>query len=94
MIVVRPPLRHPSCVCRTLFEVANLERSSQLQNEKCLDHLADAVRLAYKTHQFAGGFNVDCIELFEKVKRLTQYYIRCIDPTWLKEHKHAQRAGG
>ena len=72
-------------LCRILFEVANLERSTALKNEACLLHLADAVRLAYKAHQFAGGFNVDSAELFVKVKRLSQYYMRAMDPTWLKD---------
>ncbi len=71
--------------CRILFEVANLERSTTLKNEECLLFLADAVRLGYKAHQFAGGFTVDSAELFGKVKRLTQYYMRSMDPTWLKD---------
>ena len=71
--------------CRILFEVANLERSTTLKNEECLLFLADAVRLGYKAHQFAGGFTVDSAELFGKVKRLTQYYTRSMDPTWLKD---------
>ncbi|DBB05452.1 hypothetical protein WJX77_002293 [Trebouxia sp. C0004] len=70
---------------RILFEVANLERSTTLKNEECLLFLADAVRLGYKAHQFAGGFTVDSAELFGKVKRLTQYYMRSMDPTWLKD---------
>lgn len=78
-------LTHAIHLCRILFEVANLERSTSLKNEECLLHLADAVRMAYKTHQFAGGFNVDSAELFGKVKRLTQYYMRSMDPTWLKD---------
>lgn len=73
-------------LCRILFEVANLERSTTLRNEECLLLLADATRFAYKTHQFAGGFNVDSAELFGKVKRLTQYYTRSMDPTWLKDN--------
>lgn len=72
-------------LCRILFEVANLERSTSLKNEECLLFLADATRLGYKAHQFAGGFNVDSAELFGKVKRLTQYYTRAMDPTWLKD---------
>ena len=75
-----------SMPCRILFEVANLERSTTLRNEECLLLLADATRLAYKTHQYAGGFNVDSAELFGKVKRLTQYYTRSMDPTWLKDN--------
>ncbi len=71
--------------CRILFAVANLERSTTLKNEECLLFLADAVRLGYKAHQFAGGFTVDSAELFGKVKRLTQYYMRSMDPTWLKD---------
>ena len=62
-----------------------MERSTALKNEQCLLHLSDAVRIAYKAHQFAGGFNVDSAELFGKVKRLTQYYMRSMDPTWLKD---------
>lgn len=72
-------------LCRILFEVANLERSTSSRNEECLLHLADAVRIAYKAHQFAGGFTVDSAELFGKVKRLSQYYMRSMDPTWLKD---------
>jgi hypothetical protein len=71
---------------RILFEVANLERDTVLQNEACLIHSGEAVRMAYKTHQFAGGFNGDCNELFHKVKRLSQYYMRTLDPTWLKDN--------
>lgn len=72
-------------LCRILFEVANLERSTTLRNEECLLFLADAVRIGYKGHQFAGGFTVDSAELFGKIKRLTQYYMRSMDPTWLKD---------
>lgn len=81
-ILKNKPLSTP---CRILFEVANLERSTTLKNEECLLFLADAVRLGYKAHQFAGGFTVDSAELFGKVKRLTQYYMRSMDPTWLKD---------
>ena len=80
--------------CRILFEVANLERSTALKNEACLLHLADAVRLAYKAHQFAGGFNVDSAELFGKVKRLSQYYMRSMDPTWLKDTTKMSSSAG
>ena len=83
----------PALPCRTLFEVANLERSTVLQNEACLTNLAEAVRMAYKVHQFAGGFNGDALELFTKVKRLAQYYSRTLDPTWLKDNTRQGAAG-
>ncbi|KAL3161284.1 hypothetical protein ABBQ38_009640 [Trebouxia sp. C0009 RCD-2024] len=79
---------------RILFEVANLERDTALKNEACLLHLADAVRVAYKAHQFAGGFNVDSAELFGKVKRLSQYYMRSMDPTWLKDTTKFSNSNG
>ena len=87
------PHPYPALPCRTLFEVANLERSTVLQNEACLTNLAEAVRMAYKVHQFAGGFNGDALELFTKVKRLAQYYSRTLDPTWLKDNTRQGAAG-
>ena len=71
--------------CSALAEVANLERSQSLQARECILVLAIAVRVAYKIHQFSGGFNQDCTEMFEKVRRLGQYYLRSQDPQWLKE---------
>jgi len=65
--------------------VANLERAQTLKAGACIQDLATAVRIAYKVHQFVGGFHSDAVELFEKVKRLTQYYVRSRDPTWLKD---------
>lgn len=70
---------------RSLTEVANLERSQTLQAQKCIQILAIAVRIAYKVHQFAGGFNMECTDLFEKVRKLAQYYLRSQNPTWLKD---------
>ena len=71
--------------CSALAEVANLERSQSLQARECILVLAVAVRVAYKIHQFSGGFNQDCTEMFEKVRRLGQYYLRSQDPQWLKD---------
>lgn len=73
-------------VCRALFEVANLERSQRLQADACIKCLADAVRVAYKAHQLAGGFSSDAGEVFERVKALAQYYVRSRDPTWLRDN--------
>ena len=72
-------------ICRALISVANLERSQTLKAEACIEDLAAAIRIAYKVHQFVGGFHNDAVELFEKVKRLAQYYVRSRDPTWLKD---------
>ena len=68
---------------RILFEVASLERSSVTQHELCLRLLAGATRVAHKVHQFAGGFMPECSDLFDKVRRLTRYYLRVVDPAWL-----------
>ena len=65
--------------------MADLERAQTLKAEACIQDLTTAVRIAYKVHQFVGGFDGDAVELFEKVKRLTQYYVRSRDPTWLKD---------
>ena len=65
--------------------MANLERSQVLKADACINDLADAIRIAYKVHQFVGGFHGDAIELFEKVRRLAQYYVRSRDPMWLKD---------
>lgn len=71
--------------CSALTEVADLERCQTLQAQECTLVLAVAVRIAYKIHQFVGGFNMDCTELFGKVRRLAQYYLRSQDPQWLKD---------
>ncbi|KAK9827595.1 hypothetical protein WJX81_002104 [Elliptochloris bilobata] len=70
---------------RILFEVASLERSSVIQHEPCLRLLAGATRVAHKVHQFAGGFTPECSDLFDKVRRLSRYYLRLVDPAWLRE---------
>lgn len=55
------------CVCgRVLFEVASLEREAALPHEACLRHLAVSVRTCHKIHGFAGGFEHDQSELFDK----------------------------
>lgn len=51
-----------------LFEVASLEREATLQHEACLRHLATSVRSSYKIHAFAGGFEQEQTELFDKVE--------------------------
>jgi len=71
-------------LCRILFEVASLERSSVVQHEPCLQLLAGATRVAHKVHQFAGGFTPECSDLFDKVRRLARYYLRVVDPAWLR----------
>ncbi|KAK9813949.1 hypothetical protein WJX73_006170 [Symbiochloris irregularis] len=67
-----------------LEEVTVLERASTLQHEACLHQLADAVRVVFKAHQLAGGLHPQGLELFDQIKRLTRYYIRVMDPTWLR----------
>ena len=57
------------CVCgRVLFEVASLEREAALPHEACLRHLAASVRTCHKIHGFAGGFEQDQSELFDKAR--------------------------
>lgn len=51
---------------RVLFEVASLEREAALPHEACLRHLAASVRTCHKIHDFAGGFEQDQSELFDK----------------------------
>jgi hypothetical protein len=99
---------------RALFEVASLERAEEVAHDTCVAHLAAAARLAHKAHAFAGGFDAERSELFDKVRcfvdvwlhacmisskrcsgqlriytaapqvrRLTQYYLRVIDPASL-----------
>ena len=53
---------------RVLFEVASLEREAGLQHEACLRHLAAAVRVSHKVHAFAGGFEPEQSQLFDKVR--------------------------
>ena len=72
-------------MARVLAEVASLERAPALAHGKCLAHLADAARVAHKAHAFAGGFDSDTAAAFDSVRSLTRYYIRCLDPTWLKD---------
>ena len=57
-------------VPRVLFEVASLEREAGLQHEACLRHLAAAVRVSHKVHAFAGGFEPEQSQLFDKVQPL------------------------
>lgn len=78
-------LRSLPTACRALVEVANLARSQTLKTEACIEELATAVRVAYKVHQFVGGFHADAIALFDKVKGLVQSYVRSRDPTWLRD---------
>ncbi len=59
-----------------LIEVAALERSGEAHHERCLQHLASAARFAKKTQDFAGGLDADCIDLFDKVRRMAKYYLR------------------
>lgn len=59
-----------------LIEVGQLERSGEPQHERCLGLLAAAARFARKTHDFAGGLDSDCCDMFEKVRRMAKYYLR------------------
>lgn len=52
--------------CRVLFEVASLEREATLPHEACLRHLAATIRTCHKIHSFAGGFEQDQSDLFDK----------------------------
>lgn len=61
---------------RVLIEVGQLERSGEPQHERCLGLLASAARFARKTHDFAGGLDSDCCDLFDKVRRMAKYYLR------------------
>ena len=70
---------------RVLAEVASLERAPALAHGKCLAHLADGARVAHKAHALAGGFDADTVAAFDSVRSLARYYIRCLDPTWLKD---------
>ena len=53
---------------RVLFEVASLEKQADVAHESCVRHLAAAVRAARKAHGFAGGFDAEHSELFDKVR--------------------------
>jgi hypothetical protein len=70
---------------RVLAEVASLERAPALAHGKCLAHLADGARVAHKAHALAGGLDAEAAAAFESVRSLARYYVRCLDPTWLKD---------
>jgi hypothetical protein len=61
-------LRRVCLARRVLFEVASLEREATTQQEACLRHLAATVRTVHKIHGFAGGFEPEQSELFDKVR--------------------------
>jgi len=71
---------------RCLVEVAALERDAAAARPgAALAHLADAVRVASKAQDFAGGLDGEAAEDFDKVRRLTKYYMRVVAPEVMKD---------
>ena len=54
-------------LCRTLFEVASIERGTAPQQAMCLEMLAGSAHIAKRAHDLAGGFDFEAAVLFAKV---------------------------
>jgi len=58
-----------------LADVAKLERQrTQTAMLRINSLLVSAVRYSFRVHQFVGGFNPECISLFEEISRKLKQY--------------------
>ena len=76
----------PSCLPNPACPIlpACRAKAGPWQTGAVLQPLGSAAIGAFKVHQLCGGFNQECLRLYDTLHERTVHFARMMDPKWLR----------